>query len=415
MRFLLETARKDWQRQRRDLAGFGIWLGLPLVIGAMMWLVSGGKEGPKPQAHVLVADEDSSFTSRLLLGALESAGGLVQVERSTREDGRARIDKGKGTALLVLPAGFGDAVLRETPMTLELVTNPAQRILPAIVEEELRILSEGIFYAHRLIGDDLRKMAEGPPPGEDVMPETWIADFSVRVNRLVERLRGALSPRLINLETVAVEEESEAPKEKEPSFAEVFIPGLLVMSLLFAARGLAADLWQEREERTLRRVVVSPQSVVQFLGGKVLFGASLMLAIATLAILIAALWIGLAWTRLPIAILWATFAGVVILCLMLLLQLLSPSQRAGEVFTLALTFPLIMIGGSFFPFEAMPAWMVAVGSKTPNGWAVLELKRIFFGTIDPAALASAFAALAAMAVVLFAAGAWRLRASFARE
>jgi hypothetical protein len=59
--------------------------------------------------------------------------------------------------------------------------------------------------------------------------------------------------------------------------------------------------------------------------------------------------------------------------------------------------------------------MVAIGKRTPNGWAVLELKRIFFETLDPASLATAFGAMLAMAVVLFAVGAWRLRVAFARE
>ncbi|MFN8178882.1 MAG: ABC transporter permease [bacterium] len=414
MSFVLTSALKDWRRQRRDLAAAAIWLGLPIVTGSLMWLVSGGREGPKPQAQVIVADEDSTFASRMLVRTLESSGGLVHVESATRVEGRARIEKGKATALLVLPKGFGDAVFRETPVTLDLVKNPAQRILPEIVEQELRILIEAQFYAHRLIGDDLRRMAAGPPPGADTMPEAWIADFSVRVNRLVEQVAHRVKPLAIKLETVAAEEEK-AAKEKEPSFAELFIPGLLVMSLFFAARGIASDVWQERDERTLRRVVTSPQDVVDYLTGKILFGTGMMLAISTVALAICCGWVGLAWSRLPVAVAWATFSGAVILAMMLLLQLVAPSRRAGEVITLALTFPLIMIGGSFFPFEAMPAWMVAIGRRTPNGWAVLELKRIFFETLDPASLATAFGAMLAMAVVLFAVGAWRLRVAFARE
>jgi ABC-type multidrug transport system permease subunit len=154
---------------------------------------------------------------------------------------------------------------------------------------------------------------------------------------------------------------------------------------------------------------------VEFLAGKILFGASLLLGISAFALVVAAAWVGIEWSRVPLAILWAAVSGVAILALMLVLQLLSPSQRAAEVFTLAITFPLIMIGGSFFPFEAMRGWMVAVGRKTPNGWAVMELKRILFGAIEPASLAAAFAGMLAMAAVLFAISAWRLRAGFARE
>ena len=66
---------------------------------------------------MLVADQDSSFVTRLMLGALGSGSGLVEVESTTLEEGRKKIEKGKGTALLVLPAGFGDAAFRETTLT----------------------------------------------------------------------------------------------------------------------------------------------------------------------------------------------------------------------------------------------------------------------------------------------------------
>ena len=44
-----------------------------------------------------------------------------------------------------------------------------------------------------------------------------------------------------------------------------------------------------------------------------------------------------------------------------------------------IVFPLIMIGGSFFPFEVMPAWMARIGRWTPNGLASRNVKQILFG------------------------------------
>jgi len=79
-----------------------------------------------------------------------------------------------------------------------------------------------------------------------------------------------------------------------------------------------------------------------------------------------------------------------------------------------LIFPLMMIGGSFFPFEAMPDWMAAVGRLTPNGWALEHLKRIIWQMADAASLGVAFVGLLVVAVVLFVACAVRLRMSFAR-
>ena len=164
---VLTTAGKDLRRYMRDRLAALMWLGIPLVIGSLMILATGGSEGPTIQAHVLVADEDDTFLSRLLLGAMGQgrAGDIIQAERVDQHAGRQRLDRGEATALLVIPKGFSEALLKEEPTRLLLVVNPAQRILPGIVEELLRMVADGAFYVHRLVGPELRAMATGPTGG----------------------------------------------------------------------------------------------------------------------------------------------------------------------------------------------------------------------------------------------------------
>ena len=50
----------------------------------------------------------------------------------------------------------------------------------------------------------------------------------------------------------------------------MFLPGMLFMSVLFIANGMAGDLWDERRAGTLRRFVSSPQTTWLMLGGKML-------------------------------------------------------------------------------------------------------------------------------------------------
>jgi ABC-type uncharacterized transport system permease subunit len=69
----------------------------------------------------------------------------------------------------------------------------------------------------------------------------------------------------------------------------------------------------------------------------------------------------------------------------------------------------MMLGGSFFPFEAMPRWMAAVGRWTPNGQAVARLKEILDGTASAAPLLLASAAMLVPAVLAVGFAAGRLR------
>jgi ABC-type multidrug transport system permease subunit len=107
-------------------------------------------------------------------------------------------------------------------------------------------------------------------------------------------------------------------------------------------------------------------------------------------------------------------AGTVLTAMMMLIQLFATSQRAGGLLTNVVLFPMLMIGGAFFPFEAMPAWMSAIGKKTPNGWALEQLKSLLAGKGDATSIALAFALLLAVGAVLTALCSHRLRHGFAQ-
>jgi ABC-type multidrug transport system permease subunit len=407
--------RKDWQSMRRNPVEILIWLGIPLAIGGLITLASGGREGPRPVAHVLVVDNDESFLSDLLVGAMSQSGdGIIQGESVPEAEGRRRIGEGDGSALLVIPEGFGMAVLEEKPTSLQLLTNPAERILPGIVEESLNILVDATFYVHRLIGDDLRRFAEGPATG-DTFPDSEIADFSIKINRLVQDLEEYISPVLIQVK-MSSDEEKKTQEEagSSPGFAVLFLPSILYMSLLFMCSGLAEDLWKEKDQQTLRRVLSTPQTVRSFLFGKMLWGFVLMLAVSTLALTIGFLYFGLDPSVLPLGILWTVFSGSLLLLLMILLQIHASSKRAADVLAMSVLFPLMMIGGNFFPLEVMPTWMARIGRYTPNGWSMQQLKTILLDTVQVPELLMTFLALLAMWLILFFLSVRRIRTGFVR-
>ena len=413
MGFILSTAVKDLRRHRRDPMAFFLWVGIPLVIGSLVFLASGGKEGPKPQARLLVVDEDNGIISRLLIGALsqESVGGFIHAEEVGREEGMERMAEGDATALLVIPEGFGSALLVEEPDTLELITNPSQQILPGMIEESLRILVDASFYMHRLIGEDLREFAAGPAEGMDNFPDERIAEFSVKMNRLFTGMEGYLSPPLIDIETRVEEEEK---TEEKVNLGALFLPGILFMALLFMAQGISADLWEERKRKTLHRAVISPHSVLAFLSGKVLAGLILIFIVCLISLTVGFIYLGLDPATLPVAVIWSTVSGTLLVGMLTLVQLLASSQRAGNILTMTLIFPLMMIGGSFFPFEVMPDWMASIGRLTPNGWALEQLKSILLERIDPHSIGSSLLGILVVTFLLFMICGWRLRTRFVR-
>jgi ABC-type multidrug transport system permease subunit len=411
MSFVWSSALKDLRRRWRDPLSLLLGAGIPLVTLALISLAFGGSGGVRPQAHLLVTDEDESFGSNLLLGAFGQgpATELVLVEEVDREEGRDRIEAGKASGWLLIPVGFGQAVLEEDPVTITLVTNPAQTILPGILEEFLSVMVDAVFYLQRLLGEPLEEIAAGPEEGEDTLPDQTVAEISITVNQLIERASTYLFPPVLALESGVDSEESEA----DFNLGALFFPGMFFMAVLFLAQGFSGDVWEEKLHGTLRRVITTPAEVAGFLAGKLLAAAVIFAALSLLVFLAGSWLYDLPLSRLPLAVVWSSLSGLLFLVFYNLIHLYAGSQTAGNFMTSAVTFPLLMAGGSFFPFEIMPDWLASVGRWTPNGWALEQLKAILAGEMDMGGLTVAFLGMAVLGGVVFVMSARRLRRGFA--
>jgi len=409
MRFTFTAAAKDLRRRLNDPAALLMWIGLPFVIGALMSLISGG-EGPAPKAHLLLVDQDQTLVSRLAANASRQ-GQLAQLlDVETIDDlaiARSRMDKGDASALLIIPKGFQDGVLREQPTRLDLVTNPSQRILPAIVEEMLKITIEAAFYAQRLVGPEVRSILDTQSATTGPTDDS-VASISRAINQRVRQLQSTLLPPVIALKTRV-----EATTEKSPGFWALFLPGLLFMAVMFSAQGMSIDIWTEKTRGTLRRTLTTPQRAAAFLAGKLLAGVAIMSAAAAMALGLGVTMFDVPLARVPIALVWTAFSGAALFCYLVVLQIVSTNARGAQLLSSLVVFPLIMIGGSFFPFEAMPVWMQHIGRWTPNGLAVMQVKQILFGRLDVRVLLTAAAAIGIPAAAAFMFGVRRLTGAFA--
>ncbi|MEO6711396.1 MAG: ABC transporter permease, partial [Planctomycetota bacterium] len=343
-------------------------------------------------------------------------GKMFDVEPVELEAGRKCIHDGDGSALVVVPLGFGEALLLDKPTQLELVKNPSRQILPRIAEETLGLAADAVFYVQRIAGDRLRKQIEtivnGPPEGQSVMPTAFVAGFSIEINNTIERLSRYFDPLVLTVETEpVVPEDKSAPRN---NFALLFFPSMLFLALLFMAQGLSEDLWREKSLGTLRRATCAPGGIGALLLGKFLCATILIGGVAACGMFFALLAFGLDWSRAPLGLLWITLCGAFLFALMVLIQVHAKSQRGGNLLTNSILFPLSMIGGAFFPFEAMPDWMSRIGRLTPNGWALEEFKRILFGESGFAEIASGGIALAMLTCFLLWWAVQRTRSAFVR-
>ncbi len=409
MSFLIASVKKDLARWRQDKTAILIWLGIPFLIGGLITSMMDSGDGT-PTGLLLIADQDESLMSGFIAGAYsqEQLGDLIVVEQVTVEEGEARINAGEASGFLTIPDGFQDAFLNETPVTLTLKTNPAQIILPGIIQDVTEILLDLGFYAQRLLGPEIQQIQNSD--SITTTDDVFVAGISVDIQNKISAVGPKLSPPL--LDVVIVEP---PPAEPRPDMALLFLPGIILMAVLFSSNSLAADYWAERQKGTLRRLVSAPGVLSGFVAGKALAALAVIGLIAAITLATGFVYHGVAWSKFLSSLLWVSFGGVGLFAWFAALQMLFSNNRAANLVTTILLFPLMMAGGSFFPLAALPDWIAGIGRLSPNGFIVDrlsgELTAVSAWSID----AESWLVLFAMTISGLAISTWRLRSGFARK
>jgi len=83
--------------------------------------------------------------------------------------------------------------------------------------------------------------------------------------------------------------------------------------------------------------------------------------------------------------------------------------------SMLILFPLLMIGGSFFPLEVLPNWLAAIGRWSPNGFVADKLTTELIAASAWTMNLNSWLIVMAAGLVGFGLCAWRLRAGFAQK
>ncbi len=410
MSFLFASFRKDLARWRQDMTSVLLWLGIPFLIGGLITSMVDGGDGTSPTGVLLIHDQDESLLSGLIAGAYSQGqlGELVSVEQVSLEEGTERINAGEASGFLIIPEGFTEAFLDDKAVTLTLKTNPAQTILPGIIQDVTEILLDLGFYAQALFGPEIEQIRNAD--SANVPDEVFAADVAVQIQNKMDTVSPHLFPPSFDIQIV-----EPPPAEPRPDVALLFMPGIVLMALLFSAQGLSGDYWKERQTGTLRRLVSTPGLLNRFVYGKALAATVVIAIIGGVTLVLGFLYHGLAWSKFVPSLIWVSISGVGLFAWFAALQMLFPNQKAASLLTSILLFPLMMIGGSFFPLDVLPEWIAAIGRLTPNGFVVdrltRELTSATAGTFD----ANSWAIVIGLTIAGLAICTWRLQTGFARR
>lgn len=372
------------------------WIMIPMMMAALYFLMSGPDGNAKPVGTLLVTDNDDSLLSNLFVRSFNQ-GPLAEmfIVKSVTSDKALQImDKGEASVWLEIEKGFTQNFINKKPTTIKLVKNPSQNILPKIAETMVGALSSGGHYIQLLFSKELQqfnKLLKG-----DEISDAQVATMSIALKHTINNLEKQLFPPQIK----AVKKQVEVKKKASSvSFMVLMFPGIMFMALLFSSQGMAQDFWQDKTQGVINRLLSSPAGLHKYLNGKLF---SSVLVFAFIAILIGSLGIvvfKIGPQKIVVIVAWLMLSGLALWSMMLFLTLKLPSEKSANLVTQGMVFPLMMLGGSFFPFDAMPKWMVIIGGKLPNGYLLQSFNSWFIKGDSLSLLTKP--ALIAVAFILF--------------
>jgi ABC-2 type transport system permease protein len=374
MRKLFLIGLKDLKLMFRDRAALIFMLLAPFLLTIGMGFVTGrfsGNSSGIADIPVIIVNLDNEQLGDALADVFTSedlADLMEPTASSDPEAARRLIDEDKAAAAVIIPEGFtrsiipaegtmfeADAALAE-PIKIEVYINPSRPtgagVVKAIVDEFISRVDEGRTSGMTSIAQLMQSGLLDPQNAES------------EARALLENVDESESV------AITLKTNKQGAQAVEFDLLAYFAPGMALMFLMYTVSHGGRSILAERSQGTLPRLLTSPTSITQFLGGKVL--GVFFMGIAQVGILIVA-------SALFFQVKWGDPLGMLVLILAAVfaatgwgMLITSFARTPAQVGSIGSAIMLIfgILGGSFIELEQLPAVVQALSKITPNAWGL---------------------------------------------
>lgn len=372
MKNIILLVRKDFRRKwKNPIVILGFML-IPLLFTAIFGIVFNPSEDfSLPQITILVADNDGSLVSNFLTtamsqGELKKMATLKPVEDESL--GRNLLNRGKASALLIIPTAFGSMVLDGEKAEVLLLKNPSEQFLPLIAEEIVDTTTLILSGLLSVFSDEIRLIRGGLEMGS--FPDADIADLSVRIRKRMEGLAAYILPPVISLKQVTLKEDQEAGEDSGWSIYSYILPAMSILFLLFICNVVFEDILREKEAGTLLRLNISPLSMTEFIWSKIVVSALIGILCTLVLVATGAIIFSINWGN-------AFAVLLIILCLNILIagfiaflySFIRTERQAGAILA-PIILVMSLLGGSMVPVSNFPPFIQKLSTLTINHWGL---------------------------------------------
>jgi len=407
--------RKDLQLFLSDRRAVIMSFVVPIAIASFFGSIfSGPTRGAEPaRVAIMVADQDESPISTAIVAGLEQDRNL-KVTRQGEEAARDSVRRGRTSAAVVIPEGFGDAAglaffSRRQKPELGVLFDPSRGMELAMVrglltEHVMQAVSAEMFGGPRggeLVDQALAGVNAAALPEERKQLLREMLGSVQRFYRQPDQTGGGTGvqggitvPYMVREEAVTA-----AANLAYNGYAHSFA-GMGIQFLLFAMANLGIEVLLERQRGLWKRLRSAPVSRRLLLAGKAVSGTIISLltlfvsfafAMIVFGVRIQGSLVGFLAVSIACALMAATFG--------LLVAALGRTPASARGITSLAVLMMVMLGGAWVPTFIFPAWLQQAALVVPARWAVDGLDAMTWrgvglsGAIAPTAVLLGFATL----------------------
>jgi ABC-2 type transport system permease protein len=395
---------KDLKLIFRDRAALIFMLLAPFLLTIGMGFVTGrfsGSSSGLSDIPVIIVNLDQEELGNALADVFSSAELAELMEPGASSDAEAArrlVDEDQAAAAVIIPEGFTRSIIPAQGTMFEANSTQAEPVKIEVYANPSRPTSAGVVQA--IVDEFISRLDEGRTRGMTSIVGLLQAGLLDPQN--AESEARALFDNAGQTESTAISLKTNRAGAEAVDFdiLAYMAPGMALLFLMYTVSYGGRSILAERSQGTLPRLLVSPTTAAQVLGGKVL--GIFFTGVAQLGILILA-------SSVFFGVQWGDTLGVALLILaavfgatgwgMLITALARSPAQVGSIGSATMLI-FGILGGSFIQLDQMPPLVQTLSKITPNAWGLDGFTTLALGGTLPG-LVEPLTALLIMGAILF--------------
>lgn len=368
---------------------------LPIGLITLFAIAFGGvfKNDRQKPTTLLVADNDSTASSKAMINKIDSLKGIV-IHNTGFEEGMDQVKSGKRIAVLVFYQGYQDSIKSGKTAPLELYYDPAREMQIGIIQQALiptltqniesltyknkikQSIKEKYGYSTELLAEinsQIDEMFAGKQGNNNVQPSV---NYRLKTTKVIKH-------------------------EKTNWGLIQAVAGISVMMLLFTVSAIGSSILEEKEKGTLKRILISPIQKHNILLGKLIF--AVIFSTIQLIVMYIFTWLVFGLNiliDLPSLILMIVATAFACSSFGVFLAAICSTRKQVESLSTIVILVMSAIGGSMIPLFIMPSFMQKIAIISVNYWSINGFYDIFWRNLPFGSVALNALVLTCIGVVM---------------